>query len=231
MSAKTRRRVLICIVAIALTLPAETILLRALTQTSNQAAADWAASLGEDQIPPAAANIESLPFAYRRALMARLAPQARAAVWQSHILRYISDHATLDQATLALLYNAAALATAENLSSPSADTRTQMSLLAEQVSVILGRPEAEYLFYRLGPKDVTASAALPLAERLGELVRGTFVVEARVEDCDCHMGFGCDAPNHCSQELPCNKVQPWPACGWWWNEECDGLCLAGLGDG
>lgn len=228
MTAKTRRRLAVCLVVVGLTLPAETILLRALSTSTTQDAADWAQSLAEDQVPPAAAQIQSLPFAYRRALMARMAPQARAAVWQNHIKAYVARHSNLDAASLALLDNAASLVTGDALSYPTSELRVQMSIVAEQTKVLLGADEADYLFYRLGPKDVTLASALPIGHQLTNFVRSVFVVQARVEDCDCHLGFGCDAPGHCDDGPTCNKYDTWPACGWFWNQECNGLCLLGM---
>jgi hypothetical protein len=223
---------MIGLVAIAMTLPAETILLRAVSQTSKQAAAAWAESLSSDGLLAASEEISSLPFAYRRAVLSRLAPAARASVWRKHVQGYIDDHSNLDESTLALLYNAKSLISAESLSSAGGEDRAQMAILAEQLSVILGRSEAEYLFYRIGPKDVTMASALPLGDKLGEFIRSRFVVEARIEDCDCHMGFGCDAPSHCSDttSMGCTKHDDWPACGWFWNQECNGLCMSGLPD-
>ena len=69
MTPKTRRRLVVCLVAVALALPIETILLRAGTVTTQQAAATWATSLTSDQASSAARSIQSLPFDYRRALM------------------------------------------------------------------------------------------------------------------------------------------------------------------
>lgn len=227
MTAKTRRWLVVSLVALGLTLPAETILLRAVSTTSKQAAKDWADSLASDQAPPWAANIQSLPFEYRRALMGRLAPQARANVWRNHIYQYLAAHPELDISTAALLYNAASLVTGESLSAPTAEVRGQMAAVAEQVAVILGRGEADYLFYRLGPKDATLASALPFDQKLAEFIRGVFVAQARVEDCDCSLSFGCDFPSHCDAGPTCNKHDEWPACGWWWNQECNGLCLAG----
>jgi hypothetical protein len=106
----------------------------------------------------------------------------------------------------------------------------QISAIASQVVMLLGAGEADYLFYRLGPKDATLSGALPMTEKLAEFVRSQFVVQASREDCDCHVGFGCDAPSHCEGNVDCNKSDgTWPECGWFWMQQCDGLCYAGIG--
>jgi hypothetical protein len=229
-TAKTRRRLVVCFVAVALTLPIETVLLRALSSSTAQDARAWASSLSADAAESAAGDIQSLPFEYRKALMRQLGPGQRSKVWRSHVLGYIDQNSGLDAATQALLYNAAALATPENFTNASADTRSQMAIVAEQVAVVLGHDTAEYLFYYIGAKDQKALASnLPVTQQLAELVRGTFIVQAAREDCDCHVAFGCDAPLHCDGNQDCIKDEEWPMCGWWWNQECNGLCMPGLG--
>ena len=65
----------------------------------------------------------------------------------------------------------------------------KISAIASQIVMLLGAGEADYLFYRLGPKDSALASALPLGEKLAEFIRDQFVVEASREDCDCHVGF------------------------------------------
>jgi hypothetical protein len=217
-------------VTAALTLPAETILLHALTTPSTQQAArTWVTSLTDAQTSAAASVIQSYPFAYRREIMRRLSPQQRSAVWQGHIKRYIAAHPGLDASTAALLYNAASLATPAELSAPTDATRTQISIIADQIKVLLGKSQADYLFYRLGPADNSIATAAPIAEQLADFVRNHFVVQARTEDCDCSRDFGCDGGAYCSGALTCNRDDEWPMCGWFWTQVCDGLCVAGIG--
>jgi hypothetical protein len=219
----------VCFVAIALTLPIETILLRAGTTTTQQSAGAWASSLSTDQAIRFSAGVQALPFEYRRALLRVLPPTARAAVWSAHIRRYIASHDDLDSQSRALLNAAAALATPDAFSQPSAGTRVKIAAIAQQVVMLLGAAEADFLFYRLGPKDASMSSALPLADKLAEFVRSQFVVEASREDCDCHVDFGCDSPGHCVGNVDCNKSDGgWPECGWFWMQQCDGLCYMGI---
>jgi hypothetical protein len=218
----------VCFVTVALTLPVESILVRAVSTTTPQAAKDWAQSLSAGDLQNAAGNIQTLPYLYRREVMRRLSPGARAVVWRTHIFDYINTHKDLDASTQALLYNAASLVTPEALSNPRADLRTQLTLVAERTAVVLGRTEAEYLFYRLGAADNRLASALPLADRLAEFVRSRFVVEASREDCDCSLSFGCDVPGHCDGNWDCTKDDVWPMCGWFWDQECNGLCVAGI---
>lgn len=229
MTAKTRRRLVVCFVALALTLPIETVLLRALSTSAPQAAREYASQLSAEQLQSASANIQTLPFAYRRAIMRQLSPGQRANVWRGHILRYVDQNSGLDASTKALLNNAAALATAKNFANADAETRSEMTIIAEQISVVLGRDQAEYLLYSLGPKELKFATGLPVGQMFAEFVRGTFIVQAAREDCDCSTAFGCDAPSHCDGNQDCIKDDEWPMCGWWWNQECNGLCMAGIG--
>lgn len=225
MTAKTRRRLVVCFVAVALTLPVETILLRAVSQSSAQAAKAWAQSQSDVQLQIVAGRIQSLPPAYRREVMRRLAPAVRSAVWRAHLYSYIAQHNSLDASSQALLYNITSLLTPQALSTPTADERTQLTILAEQGVVLLGRDDAEYLFARLGPKSLQIASGLPMGERLVEFVRSNFVVEASGEDCDCHTGFGCEWPFRCDGGRDCNIDDVWPMCGWWYNQYCDGVCV------
>jgi hypothetical protein len=215
-------------VAVALTLPVESILLQAVSTSQTQAAKDWATSRTQSQLSAAASQIQSLPFEYRREVMRMVTPEVRAAVWRAHILRYVSSHSNLDAATQALLYNAAALATPAAFSAPTDEVRVQVGQIAEQIKVLLGPDEADFLFFRLGPKNLKIASALPVPQMLADFVRSNFVVEAAREDCDCSTDFGCDAPSHCDGNQVCDHVTTWPACGWWWNSECNGLCMAGI---
>jgi hypothetical protein len=229
MTAKTRRRLIVSLVTVALTLPAETILLQALSTPSPQLAArHWVAKLSAQQTIAASRSMQAYPFAYRREIMRRLSPAERAAVWRNHIQGYIDAHPGLDESITALLYNAASLATPEEFAKPTDIVRGQVGVIAERIKVLLGKDQADYLFYRLGPSDGTISGAEPIAERLTNYVRTLFVVEARDEDCDCSSNFGCDGAAHCTDQLSCNRDEDWPMCGWFWNQTCDGLCVAGI---
>jgi hypothetical protein len=219
----------VCFVAVALSLPIETILLRAGTTTSQQSARDWAGSLSLDQAVRVSGAVQTLPFEYRRSLMRVLPPAIRAAVWSAHIKRYIAAHPNLDSQSLSLLNAAASLATADAFSQPSTETRVRIAAIAQQIIMLLGAGEADYLFYRLGPRSASLASALPLTDKLAEFVRSQFVVEASREDCDCHVDFGCDSPGHCVGNVDCNKSDgSWPECGWFWMQQCDGLCYMGI---
>ena len=223
---------MVCFIAVALTLPVESILLRAVSnQDVQQVARQWAAQLSVSQADGAANQIQSYPFAYRREIMRVLPPARRASVWRNHIVRYVGANPGLSDSVKALLYNAASLATPSEFTTPTDDGRNALAIIAEQTKVLLGKDAADYLFYRLGPADGTFASAEPLGQKLATYVRNIFVVEARDEDCDCAMSFGCDAPSHCSTAMSCNTVNQWPMCGWWWNSPCDGLCMAGLQGG
>jgi len=230
-TAKTRRRLIVGLVVVALTLPIESILLHALSTTDSQAvAASWVGSLSATDLTGAAAQVEAYPFGYRREIMRALSPAQRSAVWQSHIQRYIAAHPNLDISTAALLYNAASLATPDAFSRPTDDVRSAIGVIAEQTKILLGKSEADYLFYRLGPPDNTFATAEPIAQKLTNMVRDFFTVQARADDCDCSTDFGCDGQGtRCGSGTSCNRDESWPMCGWFWDQVCDGLCVAGLG--
>src|SRR5205823_6229582 len=112
------------------------------------------------------------PFLYRKAAMKRLNPAQRASVWQSHLQAYIDQHPDLSESARGVLYNAVQLASASTFANPTDDTRAQAGVLAEQTKALLGASEADYLFYRLGPKDSGFASAIPLKDSLANFVRG-----------------------------------------------------------
>lgn len=230
MTVKTRRRLVICVVALAVTLPAESILLQALaTSDEKEVARTWVQSLPPDQVRGAASAIEAFPFAYRREIMRALSPAERAKVWRDHIASYITSHPDLDISVVALLSNAASLATPDEFAAPSDEGRQQIGIIAEQTKILLGTEDTLDLFYRLGPKEVGFASAVPVTQQLANFIRGRFVVQANADDCDCSTSFGCDGGGaaHCQGGVSCNRDETWPMCGWLWNQVCDGLCSAG----
>jgi hypothetical protein len=231
-TAQTRRRLVMCFLAVALTVPAESILLKALTSSSQQdMARTWAQSLSDDQRGAAAGVVESYPFTYRRELMRVMPPAARAATWRRHIAKYIALHPNLNEATIALLSEANSLATESEFTTPTAEGRAGIARIAEQTRLLLGTDDTLDLFYRLGPKDGTFASAAPLSDKLASYLRTHLIAQAFEEDCDCSTSFGCDSGGgtYCRGGISCNRDENWPMCGWWWNEICDGLCWAGMG--
>ena len=102
-------------------------------------------------------------------------------------------------------------------------------LIADQISAIIGRGEAEYLFYRLGPRDEQIASIEPLGMRLTNYVRDLIVVLANAEDCDCSSEWGCEGyGSTCRTSVSCNVDNEWPSCGWLWNEDCNGLCNSAM---
>jgi hypothetical protein len=232
MTSKTRRRVFVCVVVAALTLPAESILLKALeTPTVDGAAQAWVASLPPDALTGAAASIQSLPFAYRRQIMTALSPWLRSRVWRRHIATYVENHPELDSNAVALLQAASDLASPDNLANPTDTSRAQIDIVGNQIKALLGKDTAEFLLYRLGPADGTFVSALPISQRLANAVRSTFVALARADDCECNMDWGCTGlMSYCAQGSGCMVHSAWPACGWFWQDPCNGACkVGGLG--
>jgi hypothetical protein len=187
-------------------------------------------SLTADQIKAAAGTVESFAITYRREHLRARSRSDRAQVWRNHIKVYVAAHPNLDTSVLALLANAASLATPEQFTTPTDEGRQQIRAIADQLTVLVGREDTLDVLYRLGPKDVGFVSALPVMQQLANFVRGQFIVQANAEDCDCNTSFGCDGGGgaYCKGGVGCNRDESWPMCGWWWNEVCDGLCAAGI---
>src|SRR6187401_1886451 len=87
---RTRRTLFVSMLVLALTLPAETILLKALqSPTDAEAIQAWASDLDSAQLATAASRIQTYPFAYRKEILRALTPEQRSGVWRSHIAAYI----------------------------------------------------------------------------------------------------------------------------------------------
>lgn len=230
MTVKTRRRLLVCLVAVAVLVPIETILLRAIaTPSSQQAARGWVNALDARALNQAAAEVQGYPFAYRKEIMRALTPDRRSAVWRNHLRTYLETHAALDEMAVIAVQSVIDALSPEAFDGPSAAVRDGLVSAAEQLVALLGREEAEYLVYRLGPDDGTFASREPVIERLTNFVR-TSILQAFAEDCTCATGWGCDGyTTHCAEGTGCDVDEDWPMCGWFWNEVCDGLCRGGIG--
>jgi len=227
MTARTRRTLFVSILLLALTLPAETILLKALqSPTDAEAIQAWTADLDSAQLSTVASRIQSYPFAYRKEILRALTPEQRSGVWRKHIAAYIQQHPELDSTAVTALQAAIAAATPDALSRAGSASETAATrAIAEQVQTLLGKDTAKYLFYYLGPTDGTFASHEPITMKLASYVRNNFVVQARSEWCDCAMNFGCDMyDSQCASGIYCYTYGSWPACGWFFNSECNGLC-------
>ena len=228
MTARTRRRLIFSFVVFALTVPVESVLMQSVKATDAKTAAiDWAASLSQDSLSAAAQNIDQYPFDYRRGIMKALPPLGRSLVWRVRITRYIIGHPDLTDDTVDLLKQARALATPENLSTPTADARAQMKTIGDLLVAAIGKDDTQDLLYRLGPPDGTFQSLEPTRLKLANWVRDRFVALASdiAGDCDCAQDFGCSGSQlECRSGTGCTIDDTWPACGWFWNENCDGQC-------
>jgi hypothetical protein len=230
-TARARRHVLFAFVVVALTIPTETILLQALaTSSPQQAARTWISGLSAAQLDAIADQVQQYPFVYRKEIMRAVSPDKRASTWKNHIKRYIDTHPELDGGAVALLNAAVDLAESGTFSgSVSEATKSQVAALGAEIKNTLGADVADYLLYRLGPKDGLFASAEPFSQRLANMVRSAFIALAEEQaDCDCNIGFGgCGSGSYCKENTGCRLDEEWPMCGWFWNEVCDGRCAAG----
>jgi len=193
--------------------------------TPEQAAVQWAAGLSSPSLDQAAGQIGSYPFAYRRAIMQALSPEGRSAVWQSAIAGYIQSHPDLSADALTALNAASALASPANLAAPTAAVRAQVQIVGAQVQAAIGRDDAVTLLYRLGPADGTFASLEPTSLKVSNWVRARINALAALNLCDCATDWGCAGLFlTCKANTGCQQVSDWPACGWLWEETCDGQC-------
>jgi hypothetical protein len=226
-TAKTRRRVFASLLVLALTLPAETILLKAL-QASNDTTAiqQWASGLSATSLSAAAANIQAYPFLYRKGILGALTPDQRASVWRRHLESYIGQHPELSGAAISAIKSAESALTSTVLSEKASSTeRASLKMAAGQVQTLLGTDTAKYLMFYLGPQDGTFASAEPLTMKIASMVRHQFELLADYPQCDCSLWFGCSSGDQrCVSDIYCDADVTWPMCGWFLNDPCDGLC-------
>jgi hypothetical protein len=222
---KTRRLLFLSVLVALLTVPVETILLRAVQSTDDTTAIQtWADSLDQTDLQTAASQIQIYPFQYRRAIMLDLTSKGRSAVWRRHLQTYLQTHTALDPAAVDAINAASALASPDYFEGPTADARAQLHAVASQIESLLGRDQAEYLLYYLGPKDGTFASFEPVSMRIERTIRGLFTMKAQSGTCDCSLAWGCpDWRASCLNTISCQQPTGWQ-CGWLWSDPCDGDC-------
>jgi hypothetical protein len=214
-----------------LTLPAELILVKAVSVDAQTSSSEWVSSLSADSLAAAAEEIQNYPFQYRKDIMARLSVEARGRVWVTHIARYRDARPELSTEQVDAL-NAAIAAAEATFSKPGDDTRAATKIVAERVQELFGPDVTEYLLHRLGNKTtLILASAVPWHQKLSDAVRTRFVVNADgAGDCWCNADFGCDllALTWCDGAVICTIDNRWPACGWFWDDPCNGVCKVGI---
>jgi hypothetical protein len=229
MTTRTRRRVLVSLVVLALTLPAESILLKAVAAPNvKDAAKQYVTALSSLQLQAAAGRIQTYPLAYRRQIMAALTPDVRAKVWQNHVANYEAQHPGLDANTASRLDAVAALITPELLSDPTASERAQVLALIGDIQQSIGADDARSLFRQLGPDDGFKTVSEPIVEKLANYVRKSVELLADGSVCDCNDDTDCStAATVCGDDNGCSPTGGmWPFCGWLWMEDCHKQCRA-----
>jgi hypothetical protein len=223
---RTRRLLFLSVLVALLTLPAETMLVRAIqTPSETDAVQSWAGSLDQASLQTAASQIQLYSFEYRRAIMGALTVKDRSDVWRRHLAAYLQAHPQLDAAAVDAIKSAWAMAGPEYFDGPTPEARESLHAVASQIEALLGRDQAEYLLYYLGPKDGTFASFEPMSMRITNALRNMFTLKAFHGTCDCAMYWGCsDWRYQCVNWLSCTQDSGWPQCGWLWEDPCDGAC-------
>lgn len=232
MTARTRRRLMICVVLGLITLPVEMLLLPvATTPNARQAAEQWVATLSGSELNTATARIADYPAEYRKALMSGLSTEDRARVWRGQFEKYMTAHPELTADQVAIIREAMSLVTAESFQPPlKADLQARITSVFDRATKELPAGAAKELFVTLGPNDPGQANALPLSVRLADKIRAWRVAQANGDDCWCNTDWDtCDVwpePDwlDCSENYYCIMDLEWPMCGPLWSWACNGWC-------
>jgi len=231
MTPATRRRLTLCLVVAALTLPIEAVLVPvAWNPDPDAAAAEWVGALAPADLRVAAYEIDRYPTRYRRAVMSALTPADRADAWRTQFDRYLETHASLSADERAVIEEARSLLTPAAFTPPlSPELGNQIDAAFNRAIAVLGNDAAKELFVNLGPADPGADNALPLRQRLADSVRSWRVASARRTDCNCNIeidtcDIGPDPWLACSELYTCDFDLNWPMCGPFWSWACTGWC-------
>lgn len=220
----TNRRFILAIVLVALTLPAEWILVKAMSTDAATESAQWAETLPQSSLQLAAESLEDYPYEYRREILRRLDTRGRIAAWTAVIVRYRDSHPELEDAQVDIL-NTAIETVRVTLSNPGPQTASLARFVGERAEAILGKEVARELLHQAGPLRVRFfSASLPWHLRATDFVRTRLVVQADAAACNCNVEFGCGNGNDCVSGIGCTVETDWPACGWLWLQDCNGSC-------
>ena len=231
MTARTRGRLMMCLILGLITLPVEALILPiARTPDTNAAAKAYVADLSPADLNAAASDITAYPAPYRKAIMSELSPERRAEIWRAHLQAFLTSHRDLTQAQAAVVREAMAVVTPAALSPDvTAPIRERMAQVFNAAMTELGAQTAGELFVTLGPKAVTRNA-LPLTQRLADQVRSWRTASAQeAPPCVCNMTWDtCDlVPDPwlvCTQIYDCIPDTTWPMCGPFFAWACDGWC-------
>lgn len=226
MTTSTKRRLILAALLVALTLPAEWILLRAMSTDTAAESALWVESLPQSSLQVAAESLEDYPYEYRREILRKLDTRGRIAAWTGVIARYRDAHPELAPEQVDIL-NTAIETVAVTLQAPGPNAAAKARFVGERAEELLGKDVARELLHQAGPLRVRLfSASLPWHLRATDFVRTRLVVQADLAACDCNLGFGCVGEDRKCTEGGggCTVESNWPACGWLWLQDCNGTC-------
>lgn len=191
MSGRTRKHALGLALTLALVVPAAMGVMNAIdSPRMNTRAVNWVLDLTPEERLAAAADIASLPDAYRRALYSTLPGHARVEVWRVAVRRYISAHPDLlPESKQALEVFAALVTPAVVTRAASATEIATLERAAERVRTLMPL-DGRALTSTLGPADNTRGVAEPWRQRLVGWVanRLTLSASAAAADCECATG-------------------------------------------
>lgn len=210
-----------------LVLPVQIVLIAALSSPDiAESRAAWVASLSDGEVASVAAEISTYPVEVRRAVMKRLSPSQRAAVWTTHLQAYLDRHPNLAAGTRAQILVAKGLVSRIHGSGTRNEAElSELDSIARQLKAKLGDADAKELINLLGPANDKIQPRESLPTRVLAFVRQAFIASAFVPECQCSsVSDWCGDLYVCKKDALNCAHDPWGFCGSWGAYTCDGLC-------
>lgn len=158
-------------------------------------------------LPRSYETLSEYPMAYRRAIFSTLSAKEKSDLWRTHFQNQL-DGKMLNDEQRQILEEAREL-TSPRLFRSRIDRTTRLRIAAFKKAARnqFDHATARQVFGQLGEEksEVTVKA-----------ITGGTACACNNEDDWCPDGYGCD------ETAGCDIVRD--ACGWWWTDDCNGLC-------
>ncbi|MBZ4410297.1 bacteriocin fulvocin C-related protein [Myxococcus sp. XM-1-1-1] len=159
------------------------------------------------QLPTQYDEFARFSLAYRKAIFAKLSPEAQSNLWKQHYQQYLETHPNLDKAQVEFIqkllgvFTPSLFAQGSSVSTVGAD----LARIKEQATSLFGQTEATLLLATLGPQEQASAAG-------------------NKANCSCSTASDyCPILTFCTTGTACSYTPT--GCGTGWVYACNGDCF------